>query len=70
MTAPPARGQNNLPYNIPTGPSQAQLIDRDPITAGIQSNPGVIRPVGPPQIVNNGGRPPVVVNANNPRPYR
>jgi hypothetical protein len=31
------------------------LIDHDPITPGIQSQPGVVTPVGPPRVVSQGG---------------
>lgn len=59
-------------FTHPTGGSNARLVDYDPISPGIQSRPGVVRPVGPPQIVGNapvGMRPPVY--ANSPKPvYR
>ena len=43
---------------LPTGP----LIDADPITPGIQANPGVVTPVGPPRVV--GGAPPIGFRPN------
>ena len=50
-----------VPPQINTG---THLVDRDPITAGIQNQPGVVRQVGPPQVVGNmgGPRPPVMMN--------
>lgn len=55
-------GANNVPagYGAPYAPGYgAGVVDADPITPGIQSNPGVVTPVGPPQVV--GGTAPVPV---------
>ena len=44
--------------------TQSQFIDRDPRTAVVQNNPGVMRQAMPPQVVGNmgGPRPPVMMN--------
>lgn len=59
MVPPQQYGLQNI-----TVSAQSQLVDRDPTTVGIQNQPGVVRPVGPPQIISNvgGPRPPVMVN--------
>ena len=59
---------NNL--NKITVSAQSQVVDRDPISPGIQSRPGVIRSVGQPQVIGQTGNRPVVVNGNVRPTYR
>lgn len=50
-------GGSSVPgaYSYGTGVPMAGAIDADPITPGIQSTPGVVTPVGPPQVVGGQG---------------
>lgn len=44
-----------VPVPVNTGYGYGGVVDADPITPGIQAQPGVVTPVGPPRVV--GGAP-------------
>lgn len=50
-------GCGGIPVGAPIGMAPlatGPIIDADPITPGIQANPGVVTPVGPPRVVGGG----------------